>query len=66
VKCPALDLAEAIGLDLYTWINDAFGFVLGGGRLFAGLAFDGPTPTPDDAYFREVLQHADPDPTPGP
>ena len=53
------DLAEAVGTEAYEWVNDGFGFVLGGDRLFARDVFpDGLTG--DDAYFRDVLQATDP------
>ncbi len=52
------DFAERIGLDAYTWIADAFAFVLGGERLFARHYFAG---LPDDQrYWEEVLLQADP------
>lgn len=53
------DLAETIGLDSYDWVNDDFGFVLGGERLFAREVFPA-GPTDDEAYVREVLHAADP------
>ncbi len=53
------DLAETIGLERYQWINDAFGFVLGGERLFANELFAGRLPD-DDQYFRNVLLPVDP------
>lgn len=52
------DFAERIGLDAYTWIADAFAFVLGGERLFATHYFaDLPG---EDYYWHQVLLPADP------
>lgn len=59
VLYPAFDLAERMGLERYEWINDAFGFVLGGERLFAPHVF-GRDVTPFEDYAREVLLPADP------
>ena len=53
------DLAERIGLEAYSWIDDGFGFVLGGERLFAKGHFPSGL-LDDDAYASEVLQAADP------
>jgi len=51
------DFAERVGLDAYTWIADAFAFVLGGERLFAKHYF---AHLPDDQrYWQEVLLPAD-------
>jgi ribosomal peptide maturation radical SAM protein 1 len=53
------DLAEAVGLKTYQWINESFGFVLGGERLFARELFGDALPD-DEAYHREILLAADP------
>ena len=52
------DFAERVGLDGYNWIADAFAFVLGGERLFAGHYFAGRLPS-DDAYWNDVLLATD-------
>lgn len=54
------DFAEQVGYDAYRWIADHFAFTLGGERLFA-KAYFGELPTPDRAYFDEVLRVADPE-----
>lgn len=54
------DLAERMGLADYNWLADAFGFVLGGERLFAKHYFAGQLPD-DEQYFREVLLREDPE-----
>ena len=59
VAYPNFDLAEAIGVETYDWINDGFGFVLGGERLFARHVFAEGL-TGDDEYHREVLRAVDP------
>lgn len=53
------DLAEAIGLETYDWINDSLGFVLGGERLFAKTHF-GTRLSSDREYVEEVLLATDP------
>ena len=54
------DLAEAIGLETYEWINDSLGFVLGGERLFAKTLF-GSSLSSDRKYATEVLLATDPE-----
>ncbi len=52
------DFAEAVGLDLYTWVADRFAFVLGGERLFARSLFGQQLPS-DDRYWHDVLLPGD-------
>ena len=56
-----LDFAEQIGLEDYLWLADAFGFVLGGERLFAKHFFGDDQLPADEQYYREILLRADPE-----
>ncbi len=54
------DFAERVGEDVYAWLAECFGFVLGGDRLFARHYFGHQLPD-DQSYCREVLVEADPE-----
>ncbi|MHB1034244.1 MAG: RiPP maturation radical SAM C-methyltransferase [Pirellulales bacterium] len=56
----SFDFAEAVGLAAYQWISDAFGFVLGGERVFAKTLFKDNLPD-DETYYLEILRRADPE-----
>jgi ribosomal peptide maturation radical SAM protein 1 len=55
-----LDFAEQIGLEDYLWLADAFGFVLGGERLFAKHFFGEDGLPDDEQYYRDILLQSDP------
>ena len=56
-----LDFAQQIGLEDYLWLADAFGFVLGGERLFAKHFFGEGRLPDDEQYYREILLRSDPE-----
>ncbi len=59
IRSPCFDFAERIGLDLYTWIAEAFAFVNGGDYLF-GKDYFGDRIPPLGQFWNDVVLWTEP------